>query len=221
MVESAHKFAYEYVRNELDYPRNTKSGNMRLQKLLYFSQLVHFAEFGKPLFDDPIYAYEKGCVVDSVLNDYHRYHYQFIHNAYTMTDSFTSSEGFTLDLVKEVYGGKDAEELSDLNHDHECWKIAFKRSYVSENYKEKSLSKVEKDEAFENDVKSIKKVVDAYKESRKHPEEAVYILGGTEFYYDPREIMINDELISYLDNFAGEEEAFSIYMDPSQGVIVY
>lgn len=221
MNRSAYKFAYEYIRNELDYPRNTKNGNMKLQKLLYFSQLVHYAEFGKPLFDDPIYAYENGCIVDNVLNDYRRYHYQFIHDAYEATNSFTSEEQFTLDLVKEVYGDKGAEELSDLNHEHECWKLAYSRSYVSENYKEKQLSKIEEDEAFENDVKSIKKVVDAYKETREDSTEAVYILGGTEFYYDPREIIINDELISYLDNFAGEEEAFSIYKDPSQGVIVY
>lgn len=221
MVRSAFEFAHEYIKNGMDYPRNTKNGNMKLQKLLYFSQLVHYAEFGNPLFKDPIYAYENGCIIDGVMNDYYYDHDAFIACAHQSDHSFTPEEKFTMELVESVFGEKSAKELSDLNHEHGCWKLAYGRSYVNENYKEKSLSKVEKDEIFDNDINGIKKVVDGFKSSNESLAEAVFVLGGTEFYYDPREIVIDEELKSYLDNFVGEDEAFSIYKDSSQGVVVY
>lgn len=45
--------------------------NLRLQKLLYYEQGYHLAQFGTPLFDEQIEAWMYGPVVPSVYEHYH------------------------------------------------------------------------------------------------------------------------------------------------------
>jgi len=44
--------------------------NISMQKILYFAQGIHLAEFGKPLFANKIYAWEYGPVIKEV---YHKF----------------------------------------------------------------------------------------------------------------------------------------------------
>ncbi|WP_188453811.1 Panacea domain-containing protein [Virgibacillus oceani] len=221
MTRSAFDFAQKYIRDGLDNPRNTKKGNMKLQKLLYFSQLVHHAEYGVPLFKDKIYAYENGCVVESVMKQYHLRHDELVSASHLASQTFSLEEKFTIDLVESVFGELSAGELSDLNHEHSCWKLAYGRSYIDENYRNKHLSEISDQEVYEHDLEGIKKIVDGYKSSNDSLTEAMITIGGTEFYFNPQEIIIDEQLRSYLDNFVGEDEVFTIYKDRSQGVIVY
>jgi hypothetical protein len=45
-------------------------------------------------------------------------------------------------------------------------------------------------------------------------------LEGIKFYYDPKEILIGKQLEEYLKQF-GEQESYSIYIDESQGIVVF
>ena len=55
-----------------DYiPSNTKSGNLKLNKLLYFAQLISLVKRQKPLFKDELYAFENGVVVEDVRKEYY------------------------------------------------------------------------------------------------------------------------------------------------------
>lgn len=47
--------------------------NMKINKLLYYAQGYHLREFGKPLFDDAIEAWEHGPVVPEVYTAYRQY----------------------------------------------------------------------------------------------------------------------------------------------------
>ena len=40
-----------FLENNLDNPRNTYKGNMKLQKLLFFAQLISLAKNNKLLFE--------------------------------------------------------------------------------------------------------------------------------------------------------------------------
>ena len=59
-MSNALDFAKVFLKRGLDTNRDTYDGNMKLQKLLFFSNLVSIAEKGKPLFTDPIYAFANG-----------------------------------------------------------------------------------------------------------------------------------------------------------------
>ena len=52
-----------FVNQNCDMPRNTFDGNMKLQKMLFFAQLIHLARTGELLFEDPILAFKQGSVV--------------------------------------------------------------------------------------------------------------------------------------------------------------
>lgn len=221
MTNRALKLSFDFIRGEYDTPRNTKEGNMKLQKLLYFSYLVHLAEFNRHLFDDPICAYKNGCVVEDVMNTYNYQHDNLIRRAYEEDVKLTSEENFTVSLVKSVFGKMDGIALGELTHNHESWKQAYRRSFVKKDYRDRRKSIVDEKEILEYDIGKIKEMTQAYKDSQNTGDEAIFILEGTEFYYDPREIIIDKGLEDYLRDFIGEDEAFTIYKDVSQGVVVY
>lgn len=49
-----------FLENNLDTPRNTFKGNMKLQKLLFFAQLISLTKNNKLLFDEQFCAFENG-----------------------------------------------------------------------------------------------------------------------------------------------------------------
>ena len=53
-------YAKWFLENDLDTPRNTFKGNMKLQKLLFFAQLISLAKNNKLLFDEEFCAFENG-----------------------------------------------------------------------------------------------------------------------------------------------------------------
>ena len=55
-----------FLENNLDTPRNTFKGNMKLQKLLFFAQLISLAKNNKLLFNDQFCAFENGMVMENV-----------------------------------------------------------------------------------------------------------------------------------------------------------
>ena len=53
-----------FINQDLDEPKNKKDGNIKLQKLLFFSQLIYMAKNeGKTMFDDEFCAFEHGMVL--------------------------------------------------------------------------------------------------------------------------------------------------------------
>ena len=55
-----------FLENNLDTPRDTFKGNMKLQKLLFFAQLISLAKNNKLLFDDEFCAFENGMVMEKI-----------------------------------------------------------------------------------------------------------------------------------------------------------
>ena len=50
--------------------RECYEGNVRLNKYLHIMQMVYFAMTDKKLFDEEMYAFDNGVVVNSVMNNY-------------------------------------------------------------------------------------------------------------------------------------------------------
>ena len=47
-MRKAIDFAKYFIKEELDNPRNSFDGNMKLQKLLVYSNLINLALYNKP-----------------------------------------------------------------------------------------------------------------------------------------------------------------------------
>lgn len=114
--------------------------NLHLQKILYFLEVKHLTDTGRPLFNDDIEAWKLGPVYPSV---YHEYKVFGSHNIKFIPKIFKiisdSEEGFTFNNYEynddvlpeelrkllqpniEVLLNKDPFELVRITHKHEPW----------------------------------------------------------------------------------------------------
>jgi uncharacterized phage-associated protein len=102
---------------------DTGISNLKLQKLLYYSQGFHLAIFGERLFDDEIYAWQHGPVCPDI---YHLYKVN-VSNVIPYTDSvnfedYLSDEQIEfLDEVYDEFGQFSAWRLRNMTHDESTW----------------------------------------------------------------------------------------------------
>lgn len=96
---------------------------MKLQKLLYYAQAWHLAEYDEPLFEARIEAWRRGPVIPEV---YFRHQGQTEVCAWEEGDPrcLTERERSVVGSVVERYGHFSRHELSDMAHAEEPWRAA-------------------------------------------------------------------------------------------------
>jgi uncharacterized phage-associated protein len=102
--------------------------NLKLNKLVYYTQAWHLALSGSPLFEDEIEAWVHGPVLP-VLYDAYK---QFRWNPITISDldlketkqQFTLDQQDLLDDIAEVYFPETAYALEQLTHSEDPWIFA-------------------------------------------------------------------------------------------------
>lgn len=99
--------------------------NLKLQKLLYYSQAWHLVFYDKALFDDKIEAWVHGPVVRSVFGEYKIHRWNPIPNPGKKPD-FPKEIQEHLSEVIRVYGKFDAVSLERLTHQEDPWRDARK-----------------------------------------------------------------------------------------------
>lgn len=225
MSKSALDFAKHFINQEYDHPRNTFDGNMKLQKMLYFSQLIHLATKGEKLFEDNMYAFENGTVIESVRQRYRNNTSEFIHEASQSEIYFSEQEMESVMLAERIFGDLDARTLSDLNHQQRSWISCFERSKdeFDNGFYHKELSVIEAEDIKALDLESIREVIAAFYERAEESEtdEVFEIVNGKKFYYNPSEIYINEPVLEILQNFHGEESVYSIYRDENNSYVIF
>lgn len=214
-----------FLNNDIE-PSNTKSGNLRLNKLLYFAQMISLVKRNKPLFDEEIYAFENGVVVEEIRCEYQRNYFSFVDRAKSIKKNFTNEENDVLNITKLLFEDASAKELSDLTHEHKCWKDFFEKSIKSENKNGYKYNK-------EDSIIPIAEILNNYQEDLDLVRNMVYSLedniidedvievNNIKFFYNPNEIDINEDVLRVLQCFPGSDTAYTLYMDESQGLIIY
>ena len=112
--------------------------NMKLQKLVYYSQGFCLAMTGKPLFPEPIVAWDHGPVCLPLYHEYKKYKSGAIPIPYDADafNVFTEEIRNVLDLVHTYYGQFAAWKLSCLTHEETPWIKAFRRKNPEISHKE-------------------------------------------------------------------------------------
>lgn len=99
--------------------------NLKLQKLLYYEQGYHLAQFGTSLFDEEIEAWQYGPVVPEVYDRYSSYGSNVIPPDDEPFD-FQSDEELNLFYnVFETYNKFSAVGLMQLTHKESPWRDAY------------------------------------------------------------------------------------------------
>lgn len=93
---------------------------MKLQKLVYYSQAWSLVWDSKPIFTEPIEAWDKGPVVRAL---YSMHKGQFEVKSLPVGDpsQLTQDNIETIDAVMTSYGDKSAHWLSELTHSERPW----------------------------------------------------------------------------------------------------
>lgn len=99
--------------------------NLKLQKLLYYTQGYHMAVHGKPMFNDKIYAWKHGPVVKTVYNHYSKYANQALPKEKKPSGLSEDNQKF-LDEIYRTFGRYSAWTLRDKTHNETPWLKNYK-----------------------------------------------------------------------------------------------
>lgn len=216
-MRDVYDFAKFFIKNGADSMPNTYDGNMKLQKLLVLADLASIAEYGEPLFDDQVLAFENGCVVEKVRLRYKNDYIGFRRDSEVFQPAFSEREYIILNLIMGIFGSASARELSQINHTFDFWKVAFDNGTNSNGYHEKTRSVVNMMSQTE-DINRMREIICAYREV-SNDVTASEIINGITFYYDG--FSLTDEMIEQLENFSlsADDDAYSVYLDNGRLVI--
>jgi uncharacterized phage-associated protein len=104
--------------------RGQDISNLKLQKLVYYSQAWFLALNEKPLFDEPLEAWVHGPVAPSVFHRYKSFRWNPIPVASESVRQLGSEVSAHISEVIDVYGGFSATELERLTHGEAPWRDA-------------------------------------------------------------------------------------------------
>lgn len=107
--------------NRVDRDAGEAITHLKLQKLLYFAQAYHLANFNRQLFSEDMQAWAHGPVVPSVFQIYKDRSWSAIEpGAGAVVDDSVVEY---LDAVFDKFGKFGAKQLEKLTHDHDPWKV--------------------------------------------------------------------------------------------------
>lgn len=104
--------------------------NMKLHKLLYFSQGFHLAIENKPIFFEEIYMYEHGPLIKSVHAKYRKYTYHTIPEECNDEFSFNQDTREFLDDVWNLFKLYTSKVLEEIITNDEPWKRARENLFL-------------------------------------------------------------------------------------------
>jgi uncharacterized phage-associated protein len=95
---------------------------MKLQKLVYYSEVWNLVWEEESLFDESIEAWANGAVVPSLYAS-HRGEFKVNSNKLKVGNSknLTDKEKRNIEKVVDFYGKYTAQQLSDINHQEQPW----------------------------------------------------------------------------------------------------
>lgn len=225
-MRKAQEIAGWFINNEYN-ATNNRDGNLKLNKLLYFAQLISLIKRDKPLFEDDLYAFKNGVVVESVRTQYSNDFFNFVYNARKSNCNFKDKELEILEITKDIFLNVSPNELSELTHEHKSWSEHFYKSKKkASNYDyNKSAAKIDINDyfgKFREDLDLVNNILEAKEEIKEGvSSENMITLNGVSYYYDPNEVVINEYVLNKIKKFPATENAYTLYMDESQGLIIF
>lgn len=162
-----------FMQRNLDNPSNTVKGNMKLQKLLFFSQLIYMCKNnGETMYEEMFSAFDNGMVLEPMRQEYLKNYYQLkreAQNDIRLPDKVEEALKITVD----IFGNCTADELSVLSHQFDAWFKYLNLSIESNNYHNKEKAIVPYEE-LEKELYKMNKVLKAYEKRTLNNEEEEY-----------------------------------------------
>ena len=119
--------------------------NLKLQKLLYYSQGCHLALENKPLFDCNIEAWKHGPVVQEVYEYYKHKGKCGIVDRENDLPNFETNEIALLNLIIKTFGKFSAWQLREMTHTESPWLDTYEEQVMNKVIPIEKIKKYFKD----------------------------------------------------------------------------
>lgn len=118
---NAHDVAKWYIYNNPELASGYLDENTKVNKLLYFSNLMYRCVNHENLINESFVAFPNGPVVYSIYRDYR---YNGLNKLPAKDDivELNKEQKKILDIVNFIYGNSSTKELVDESHTHSMWK---------------------------------------------------------------------------------------------------
>lgn len=108
--------------------------NLKLNKLLYFSELMHYSVYKEKMFDKEFVAFENGPVVYDVYTNYRRWDLKYYPEENIDIEYHIGLQ--IMKIINFLYAHRSDDELVSITHSHNIWKekehlLPFNRFYNS------------------------------------------------------------------------------------------
>lgn len=97
--------------------RDCYEGNVRLNKYLHIMQMVYFAMTDKKLFNEDMYAFDNGVVVNEIMNNYA--YLKSTKESFNITDANVKTY---IEKMFNILRYAPLEDLIEISHQDEEWK---------------------------------------------------------------------------------------------------
>ena len=126
-MESVKKVA-SYIAQRYQKEFGERISEMKLHKLLYFTQRESLIQLGEPMFGENFLAWKYGPVIPDIRSSYAQDRLNDMPD-----EAWIAANKSILDFVFNQYAPKDAWSLSNLSHGELSWKRARKGLLPTEN----------------------------------------------------------------------------------------
>lgn len=204
---------------------NSMEGNMKLQKLLTFANLIHYTQHNDFLFENDMYAFKNGVVVEDVRIPYHTNYHRYRESLQSYSTDFTEDQLNSINMSISIFNKLSAKELSHIQHELITWQVCYDNSLIGNRY-EKELGRIDRNNIKVEDIEKLRKMINSYIENNEE-EYSYKEVNGITFYYEESEIPVsNEEILKYLTLVSegevfGEDDTFFLAFDEDQGLYHY
>lgn len=203
-----------FLANNSNVAFPSRAGNIKLQKLLYYSKAMYFAVHGESLFDEEFEAWENGPASRNIYREYR-------HNG--LPETFVKSDCPVLEpkierilkVVNHVYGSMTSNNLIDLTHQELPWKEL-------EDEVEIRANPIIRDEVIRDYYKPLKDIFNLIDDDELENTSFININGNI-FSYDTRNTVITAEDREKLSEYGEIERdnSFAVYKNADDELVVY
>lgn len=169
--------------------------NTRLNKLLFFSNLMYYSVYDKMLIDEDFEKWDNGPVIREIYKDYR---YNGLSNEKNLNIEIDDKDTLQiLQIINLVYGDMNGIELSAESHKSSIWQDAERNqkiNFSNIDSKEKKLMKniFELYKNFDFNIFGIEKI------------------NGNKYFYDKNNIKMTEKLINDLEKIPFRPEPIFI-----------
>ena len=150
-----------FINQNIEGIDNSKDGNMKLQKLLFFAQMIYMCRNnGDTMFEEEFNAFEHGMVLQNVLWKY-KDNFEELEKESKQKVEMPNDIEEILITTKEIFGECSPKELSEMTHELKAWNKYYRKSILFGGKYNQAKSKVPYKE-LEEDLYRMKKILNAY-----------------------------------------------------------